>query len=253
LEDQRKRVDLRAPARAFYFQGSPSLTASRCAGERHRFITVEYSPSFIKQYFKRQADDLHPLVRAVVRGKAGASEVAEPERMETSLRQLVESLRHCPVFNPARELWFRCKALELASHVFFRPPEGELFCTRTQRAARDRVERARTILRERLSEPPTLDELGRLVGCSPYYLSRLFSQEAGMTIQQYLRQVRMERAAELLRTGKCNVTEAAFEVGYSSLSHFSATFHETFGCCPGLYPVKTTTQKPVDEDPSAER
>jgi AraC-like DNA-binding protein len=63
----------------------------------------------------------------------------------------------------------------------------------------------------------------------------------------------MERAAELLRTGKCNVTEAAFEVGYSSLSHFSATFHETFGCCPGLYPVKTTTQKPVDEDPSAER
>jgi AraC-like DNA-binding protein len=33
------------------------------------------------------------------------------------------------------------------------------------------------------------------------------------------------------------------EVGYSSLSHFSQTFHETFGCCPGLYPLRTTTQK----------
>ena len=39
------------------------------------------------------------------------------------------------------------------------------------------------------------------------------------------------------------VTEAALEVGYNSLSHFSAAFHETFGCCPGLYPIKTPTQR----------
>ena len=136
-------------------------------------------------------------------------------------------------------MWFQCKALELAAQLFFRPPEGEFFCTRAQRAARERVERVRTILRERVSNPPPLEELGRMVGCSPFYLSRLFSQEAGMTIQQYGRQVRMERAAELLRTGKCNVTEAALEVGYNSLSHFSSAFHETFGCCPGLYPIKT--------------
>ena len=42
----------------------------------------------------------------------------------------------------------------------------------------------------------------------------------------------MERAAELLRTGRYNVTEAATEVGYSSLSHFSKAFCETIGCCP---------------------
>ena len=51
----------------------------------------------------------------------------------------------------------------------------------------------------------------------------------------------MERAAELLKRGACNVTEAAFAVGYSSLGHFSTAFHETFGCCPGLYPLKTST------------
>jgi AraC-like DNA-binding protein len=42
----------------------------------------------------------------------------------------------------------------------------------------------------------------------------------------------------LLRTGQCNVTEAALDVGYNSLSHFSAAFHEAFGCCPGLYPLR---------------
>ena len=64
-------------------------------------------------------------------------------------------------------------------------------------------------------------------------------------MQQYLRQARMERAAELLRTGRCNVTEAAFAVGYNSLSHFSSAFHETFGCCPGLYPLRTEAQEAV--------
>jgi AraC-like DNA-binding protein len=32
-------------------------------------------------------------------------------------------------------------------------------------------------------------------------------------------------------------------VGYNRLNHFSAAFHETFGCCPGLYPLKTPAQK----------
>ena len=44
--------------------------------------------------------------------------------------------------------------------------------------------------------------------------------------------------AELLQSGEYNVTEPALEVGYQSLSHFSAAFHETFGCCPGLYPLR---------------
>jgi AraC-like DNA-binding protein len=47
----------------------------------------------------------------------------------------------------------------------------------------------------------------------------------------------MERAAELLRSGKFNVTEAALEVGYSSMSHFSQAFCQTMGCCPNLYPL----------------
>jgi AraC-like DNA-binding protein len=89
-----------------------------------------------------------------------------------------------------------------------------------------------------LAEPPSLEEIGREVGCSPFHLSRTFSQETGMTIPQYLRKLRMERAAELLRSGSHNVTEAALEVGYSSLSHFSMAFCQTMGCCPGLYPLK---------------
>ena len=245
LSDGRQIVELLPQSLAFYFQGQPPLTATRHANEEHRFITIEFSPGFLKEHFQKQCDHLHPLMRAVVCGEAKESVVVPVERLASTLQQVVGSLRHCPVFRPAQEMWFRSKALEVAAHLFFRPDSGELLCTRTQRLARERVEKARLILKEQMQNPPSLDELARMVNCSPFYLSRQFGQEGGATMQQYLRQIRMERAAELLRTGKCNVTEAAMEVGYNSLSHFSSTFHETFGCCPGLYPLKTPAQKPI--------
>jgi AraC-like DNA-binding protein len=61
-----------------------------------------------------------------------------------------------------------------------------------------------------------------------------------MGIPKYIRLKRIEKAGELLRSGKMNVTEAAMAVGYSSLSAFNKAFVEQMGCCPGLYPhVKT--------------
>lgn len=248
LADDRQEVELPPQSFAFYFQGQPPLTATRAAGEEHRFITVEFSPAFLREHFQKADGHLHPLMRAVVRDEAQDSVVTPPERLAATLQQLVGSLRHCPVFNPAQEIWFHSKALEIAAHLFFRPAGGELFCTRTQRLARERVEKAKLILKERMENPPSLEELARMVNCSPFYLSRQFAQSGGLTMQQYLRQVRMDRAAELLRTGKCNVTEAALEVGYNSLSHFSSTFHETFGCCPGLYPLKTESQRNAVEE-----
>ena len=247
VSDGQETIELSAQTLAFYHQSHPSLVAIRHKGDLHQFITVEFAPDFLVKHLAERADSLHPLVRGVVRRESTKSVVAAPERLGTALLAVVESLRHPPVFAPAQAVWFQSKAVELAAQLFFRPPEGELFCTRAQRAARERVERARAILRERMSSPPPLEELGRLVGCSPFYLSRLFSQEVGMTIQQFVRQIRMERAAELLRTGQCNVTEAALEVGYNSLSHFSSVFHETFGCCPGLYPVRTPAQRSQGE------
>jgi AraC-like DNA-binding protein len=157
------------------------------------------------------------------------------------LRKSIERLRLPPVAGPAVTLWYQSKALELMAECFFAPAPNEGgIGVRQQQVSRQRVERVIEILSQRLAEPPGLEELGREVGCSPYYLSRTFSREMGMTIPQYLRQIRMERAAELLKSGKFNVTEAALEVGYNSLSHFSHAFCETMGCCPGLYPLGLT-------------
>jgi AraC family transcriptional regulator len=228
----------------FYRRGEQPLRATREANQRHQFLTVEMSFDFLRRHLGEFVTSLHPLVREIVAGQSEKSAVALVTRLTSRQQQLLASLREAPVLALAQSVWYQAKALEVAAELFFvAPGEKELFCQRQQRLSAERVEKVIALLRDKISEPPTLEEIGRAVGCSPFHLSRTFSAATGRTIPQYVRQLRMERAAELLRSGKFNVTEAALEVGYSSLSHFSQAFHETFGCCPGLYPLKTPTQK----------
>jgi len=180
-------------------------------------------------------DSLHPALRRWLINKGGSA--AAVGTMSPGMEVTFQALRQPPVPAAAQKLWYQAKTLELLSQVLFQPvPQEEFFCQRQKRVARERVERTTAILRTHLVEPPDIEALGAQVGCSPFYLSRLFSKETGMTIPQYVRQIRMERAAELLLAGRHNVTEAAVEVGYSSLSHFSKAFCTTIGCCPTLFP-----------------
>ncbi len=241
LGDQRLR--LQSGTAGFYRLGSEALTAIRRPGTPHQFITVEMAPSFLRRVLDATATHLHPIVQAVLNQRTesglGTVEVLNPRQ-----RELVTSLRHPPVLAGAQPIWYQAKAAELMGEFFFQPPTSdELFCHRQQRVSRDRVDRVIARLKSDLAHPPSLEQLGREVGCSSYYLSRTFSKEVGETLPQYLRRLRLERAAELLRSGRYNVTEAAMEVGYNSLSHFSQAFHQAYGCCPGLYPMTTPTQE----------
>jgi AraC-like DNA-binding protein len=222
----------------FYAASAPGISAWRLPGERHQFLTIEFSRHFLEQHLGSSAGALHPVGRWAIDPRHPGPRFSAVSRLTASLRASSELLRNPPVNGPAQKLWYRGKALEfLAEFIFTQSAEPASPQSRQKQVARERVERVIQILSGNLAEPPTLEQLGRQVGCSPYHLSRSFSREMGMTIPQYLRQIRMERAAELLKTAKFNVTEVALEVGYSSLSHFSHAFCETMGCCPGLYPL----------------
>jgi AraC-like DNA-binding protein len=134
----------------------------------------------------------------------------------------------------ARPLWYEARLLEWLAECLF-TESSELFCHRQQRLDRERVEKAKAIVAANYAIPRSLAEIAASVGMSPFYLSRTFSRLTGETIPMFLRRVRIERAAEMLRAGTHNVTEAAFAVGYSSLGHFAKAFVELLGDTPASY------------------
>ena len=66
----------------------------------------------------------------------------------------------------------------------------------------------------------------------PVYLNRVFKKEEGISVGKYIMQLRMELAAELLKTKRMNATAVAEEVGYISYPTFSMMFKKYHGCTP---------------------
>lgn len=151
--------------------------------------------------------------------------------------QLYQDLLDAPVASQARHPWYQAKILELLTlHLFQRRPEQEsFFCSKLQQQTHRHVRQALEILQSRLDEPLDLTALAEDVCCAPHYLSRLVTQETGKTLSLHLRAFRIEHAVILLAGGKLNVTEAALEVGYNSLSHFSKAFAAEQGMTPSRF------------------
>lgn len=223
---------------AIYTLRDQRLRAVRRADSLHRFLTLELTPAFLSAHFpEEEAGKLKPAIRRFMESGGKAAPFLEILPLPASLLATRVQFVEPPVSGPARNTWFLGRVLEILAQTIF-PEEDpeELFCQRHQRTNRERVERVRYLIERDLENPPSLDMLAQEVACSPFYLSRMFAQETGASIPKFLRMKRMEKAAELLRNGRANVTEAAIAVGYASLSAFNKAFVEHFGCCPGLYP-----------------
>ncbi len=77
------------------------------------------------------------------------------------------------------------------------------------------------------------------VGYSPNYFSSEFKRETGVEFQKYLQELRLDFAYRLLNLSNLTVTEACFESGFSTLSHFSQTFKKKYGITPEKIRGKT--------------
>ena len=82
----------------------------------------------------------------------------------------------------------------------------------------------------------SLTDIAREIGVHPVYLCRAFSEHFGMTLGQYVRELRILRGWQLLSIGHCGkIAEIANEAGFSDESHFSRAFTRVYGTPPGRY------------------
>ncbi|MBK1882892.1 helix-turn-helix transcriptional regulator [Luteolibacter pohnpeiensis] len=198
------------------------VTATRFVGnEVHRFLVLSLSADTVARIFRGGV---------VIPGK----NYGLLRRWTERERLLYEDMQNVPVPEAAYPAWFQAKVLEILSlHLFHHKNETQpLFCTEIKNLVHRHVRDALQLLRGRLDLPLDLSQLASDVGCAPHYLSRLVSQETSKPLSLHLREMRIEKAVELLAGNRLNVTEVALQVGYSSLSHFSKAFALEKGMTP---------------------
>jgi AraC-like DNA-binding protein len=90
-------------------------------------------------------------------------------------------------------------------------------------------------VRAHLSDPLTVSDMADLVSLSPSAFAHLFRDVTGRSPYQFLKEMRLDRARELLADGNLTVTRISKEVGYASVSHFISEFRGRFGMTPRTY------------------
>lgn len=153
----------------------------------------------------------------------------------TLLRE--RALRHRLVAGDAADLEVEEMAFDILADVARAgvkrlPAKGRRERASAQRLRRERVEAVKVLLAAAPDANPSLMEIGRRVHCSPYHLARQFAEYEGMPIHQHLLRLRLALALDRMLAGERDILDLALDLGFSSHSHFTASFKRAFGVSP---------------------
>ncbi|WP_236860268.1 PocR ligand-binding domain-containing protein [Candidatus Formimonas warabiya] len=97
------------------------------------------------------------------------------------------------------------------------------------------TQKAADYIRENFRQKLTIDEIAQAVYLSPCYLSRIFKQNFGCTLMEYLAQVRVEKAKTMLKNPQFNVMQVAEESGFEDPGYFTRVFKKVEGVTPSRF------------------
>jgi AraC-like DNA-binding protein len=155
--------------------------------------------------------------------------------IEAEMYTVLNQVLNHPDDLSARRLYLQGKAMELVAlglNSLAKADKPYKVSAPLSLREQDKIHQAAERLTLDLEEPPSLFALSNSVGLSHVKLNRGFRQVFDTTVFGYLRRMRLQKAKRLLETHQMNVTEAAFAVGYNSLSSFSRAFYGQYGVKP---------------------
>ena len=98
-------------------------------------------------------------------------------------------------------------------------------------------------MKENYAGEMSLEEVARVFGYSPTYLSRMFQKYAGITFKSYLQSIRLGYALKDLESGKYNVTETALRNGFSGSKAMARAFRKRYGILPSEYQIRVAEKE----------
>jgi AraC-like DNA-binding protein len=243
LEDARKSIACRSGEMGLFAPAARPILRFP-ANQSFRFFNLLVDASFLIPLLQEQADLLpEPLLWAMADPSSAPyfdkAPLAPPQ--EAILRRMLE----CPYGGNLRRLFLESKSLELLIVGLDRLLGIGIAGTAIpplRRGDRDSLQAARAIIEREYQNPPCLTELARRVGLNTTKLKIGFRGLFGRSVFEHVRNLRLDYARSLLAQGDLDVTRTCYEVGYSSLSHFSKAFRQAFGASGNSAAAKETSR-----------
>ena len=156
------------------------------------------------------------------------------EIMNPQISAVVQDILHCRFSGGMKNLFLLSKSIELLvlQAESYEQQKKRKVSTRINKADKDKLMDARDFVLQNLHQPPSLSKVAKTIGLNEYKLKKGFKELFQQTVYGFLTDQRLVLGRQILMDTNKTATEVAFELGYSSLSHFSNAFKKKYGTSP---------------------
>ncbi|MXV49525.1 helix-turn-helix domain-containing protein [Pedobacter sp. HMF7647] len=166
----------------------------------------------------------------------GRTSLLSPENlpMDAEMINLIDSIVNCAYRDGLKKMYLLSKSIEflvLQAEVCNKNL-SQSYTYIKSRYDQECIRYAREYLLNHIEAPPSLFQLAKIAGINEYKLKRGFKEVFGTTVFGYLADARLEIGKSQLLQKIKSTSEISFELGYSSVQHFSNAFKKKYGLSP---------------------
>ena len=229
LSEEKKFNHTKGLALSFYADENVEFIHSVSPSKPLECLVIATSPNVIDQLPNQEGELFGEMLNQLVNPSGhyveGPSFIMTPE-----MQSIIDSLFNIQYEGKTKMMFFRSQITALLSHFF-----GQLASLKTvtiKTSERKKLNQAKNILLDNIDNPPSLSEISKQIGLNTFKLKKEFKEFFGVPVFKYLQNERLTLAHKLMRNQEMTVQEAAWHVGYDSLSSFSNAFDKKFGYRP---------------------
>ncbi|HBZ82722.1 MULTISPECIES: AraC family transcriptional regulator [Brevibacillus] len=203
------------------------LPGQRCSFYIESFRQLSLHVFAFDAYREQEGEDDETItLRRAIWPLAGRMACTAPSSMFTRCRAMEDAWQQADERSRFRaQAWFQELMYELAVRADSAPVEDSL----------ETLEQTRLYLDNHYQESWTIEKLAAMAGLSPYYYMHLFKKTYGKSAMDYVNQLRINKAKQLMGEGRERVREIARQVGFSDEYYFSRKFKQQQGVAPTVY------------------
>ena len=173
---------------------------------------------------------MEPVRRLLLRAGRGLHVVGTTRNRVTALMKHMAEVK-----GMERVLHFFQILVVLAASDDCRPIASPGFAANSSFYDQERMDRVFQFLNRQIAQEVRLSQAAEIVHLSEGAFSRFFREHTGKTFPQFVNELRIGRACSLLMEGDLNVTEVAYECGFTNLSNFNRQFLRLKGLSPRAF------------------
>ncbi|CAD0003679.1 helix-turn-helix domain-containing protein [Flavobacterium chungangense] len=202
--------------------------------KRRKTLEITFTEAYLEQLFYPNLKTTIPLLADAITNNTAYTMWNTSKSISPKLHILIEDIIQCNYTGAIKKAFLESKVVEVLSHLFTIINEEENTKINEDLSESDylKIVAVEQILKTQFKEKHTLASIASQVGLNNFKIKKQFKIVFNTTVFQYLTELRMEYAKQLILEKDISICRVSEELGYKNPQHFTVAFKKTFGYLP---------------------